>query len=545
MKKLISVFLALILVFSALPLALQVSAVDNSGDSPVFDLPTVFFRGNGEPIVDEEGNTVYDFDVTTDQIKEIAAKVVPELAIAMLAEKKSGAAAYDNYYKVFGEEMSKLYERCQLDENGNPKYGTGISAKNKADNEDMRHENRAAPNGKFRHMDYQFNNDWRLDPFDTVDAIDAFIDDILKATKAPKVNLLCTCLGGDLVLAYIAKYGTAKINGIGFEQTVAFGAELIDETFSGNMNLDPDAIQRFVQDGFLRKEMAGLGDVLYTFLDETVALLQDGGILQGVTGAFMDKLYAKLYEGLVPELVLATYGTWAGYWTMVTADHYASTRDFIFGQPGSEKYEKYKGLIAKLDHYDTEVRQKIPTLLQQAKDDGHPVAITVYYGDQMPPILKSADEQGDVWTTVRYASLGAKAAKIGTTLSDDYIAERTAAGYGAYISPDKIIDASTAEFPDTTFFVKGAYHNDKGVGVSLVFAPVFNSGATVQSVGSYPQFLVHDRETYALNPMTAENMNTEKYDTSEKKTGLFDRLISFLKNLFSWFSTLFTLIKNR
>ena len=105
MKKLISVFLALILVSSALPLTMQAFAADPTR----FDLPTVYFRGNGEPIVDEEGNTVYDFDVTTDQIKEIAAKVVPELAIAMLAEKKSGEAAYDNYYKVFGEEMSKLY----------------------------------------------------------------------------------------------------------------------------------------------------------------------------------------------------------------------------------------------------------------------------------------------------------------------------------------------------------------------------------------------------------------------------------------------------
>ncbi|MBQ6092183.1 MAG: hypothetical protein IJL00_00735, partial [Clostridia bacterium] len=444
MKKIVSTLLALVLILSVLPLAIQAHAANPYR----FDLPTVYFRGNGEPIVDEDGNTVYDFDVSTDQIKEIAAKVLPLLLAGMIGEKVTGPSAYDEYYKVFGEEMSKIYDRCQLDENGNPKYGTGISAKNKADNEVMRHENRADSNGQFGDMDYQFNNDWRLDPFDTVDAIDAYIDDVLAATGKQKVNLLCTCLGGDLVLAYIAKYGTAKINGIGFQQTVAFGAELVDETFSGHMNLDPDAIQRFVQDDFLREKMAGLGDVLFTFLNETVELMQDGGVLQGVSGVFMDKLYNKLYEGLVPELVLATYGTWPGYWTMVTADHYASTRDFIFGEPGSEKYEKYKGLIAKLDHYDEAVRQQIPTLLQQAKDDGHPIAITVYYGDQMPPILESADEQGDVWTTVRYASLGATAAKMGTKLSDDYIAERTEKGFGAYISPDKIIDASTAVFPD-------------------------------------------------------------------------------------------------
>ncbi|MBQ4208393.1 MAG: hypothetical protein II621_08820 [Clostridia bacterium] len=541
MKKIVSTLLALVLILSVLPLAIQAHAANPYR----FDLPTVYFRGNGEPIVDEDGNTVYDFDVSTDQIKEIAAKVLPLLLAGMIGEKVTGPSAYDEYYKVFGEEMSKIYDRCQLDENGNPKYGTGISAKNKADNEVMRHENRADRNGQFGDMDYQFNNDWRLDPFDTVDAIDAFIDDILEATDKDKVNLLCTCLGGDLVLAYIAKYGTAKINGIGFQQTVAFGAELVDETFSGHMNLDPDAIQRFVQDDFLREKMAGLGDVLFTFLNETVELMQDGGVLQGVSGVFMDKLYNKLYEGLVPELVLATYGTWPGYWTMVTADHYASTRDFIFGEPGSEKYEQYKGLIAKLDNYDAEVRQQIPTLLQQAKDDGHPIAITVYYGDQMPPILESADEQGDVWTTVRYASLGATAAKIGTTLTDDYIAERTAAGYGAYISPDKIIDASTAVFPDTTWFIKGAIHNDKGVKSYRLYAPTFNRGATVQTVEGFPQFLVYDRTALTLSPMTEENMNTEKYDTTPKPTGRFDRLLAFFKHLLSWFKSLFTIIKNR
>ncbi len=541
MKKIVSTVLALVLVLSVLPLALPAYAAQETR----FDLPTVYFRGNGEPIVDEDGNTVYDFDVSTDQIKEIAAKVLPELARAMIAEKIYGAAAYDHYYKVFGEEMSKLYERCQLDENGNPKYGTGISAKNKADNEVMRHENRADRNGQFGHMSYQFNNDWRLDPFDTVDDIDEYIDDVLEVTGKQKVNLLCTCLGGDLVLAYIAKYGTEKINGIGFQQTVAFGAELIDETFSGHMNLDPNAIQRFVQDDFLHEQMSGLGDLLYAFLNETVALMKDGGMLQGISDVFMKKLYSKLYQGLVPELVLATYGTWAGYWTMVTAEHYASTRDFIFGQPGSEKYEKYKGLIQKLDHYDAAVRQQIPTLLQTAKDAGHPVAITVYYGDQMPPILESADEQGDVWTTVRYASLGATAAKIGTTLDETYIAGRTQAGFGAYLSLDKIIDASTGLFRDTTWFIKGAIHNDDDVHTERMYAPAFNRGATVQTVEGFPQFLVFDRTAKTLEPMTQDNMNTEKYETQTQESGSrFERFFSFIKRLYSWFGSLFQLIKN-
>ena len=81
--------------------------------------------------------------------------------------------------------------------------------------------------------------------------------------------------------------------------------------------------------------------------------------------------------------------------------------------------------------------------------------------------------------------------------------------------------------------VRRAIHNDKGVKNYRLYAPVFNRGATVQTVEGFPQFLVYDRTALTLSPMTEENMNTEKYDTTPKPTGRFDRLIAFFQHLIS------------
>lgn len=42
--------------------------------------PIIYFRGNSEDIVDEDGNVVYDFDVDGETIKQMAKKIFPEYA---------------------------------------------------------------------------------------------------------------------------------------------------------------------------------------------------------------------------------------------------------------------------------------------------------------------------------------------------------------------------------------------------------------------------------------------------------------------------------
>ena len=539
MKKLISFFLATLLLFSA------ACVPTSAAFSLSVEFPIINIRGNAEQIVDEDGVVVYDFDPSGDAIKACAKRVLPLLLKGFVTN------SFDEYYRAFGEEMAKIYYHCQLDENGDPQWGTGISPESRAVVERDVQTNYADETGRHPMWGYMYHFDWRLDPLETVEDFAKYVDAILSVTGKEKVNLYCNCLGGEMLLAYVEKYGTDKVNALAFTETVAFGSELVDETFSGRMNVDPNAVVRFMGDEFMEDEMRDNG-TLHTFLNESLILAKETGVLDGVTKAFMRGLYDKLYEGLTPELCLATFGTWPGYWTLVTKDHYAETKQFIFGKPGSERYEKYAGLIRKLDNWDTRVRQRIPALLQSAMDNGTKLGITARYGSQFPPVLQSNNVNGDVWVSAKNASLGATVSDIGTTLPDAYLKRRANEGFGKYLSPDGQIDASTCDFPDQTWFVKGEPHNNHMVDTDPFWAAFFNYDGTptVDSLEAYPQFMVAVRDdphstntTARLYPMTEENMHTETYEVNAKEKTFPEKVKYFFEHVILWCQALFALLK--
>lgn len=539
MKRCLSLFLAFLLLLSAAVVP-TTAAYEFS-----VDLPVINIRGNAQSIVDEDGVVVYDFDPSEEAIKACAKRVLPLLLKGFVTNN------FDEYYRAFGEEMTKIYYHCQLDENGNAQWGTGIGKEDQDWLAECMQHDWADENGRYAVSGRTYNFDWRLDPLESVDGLNEFINAILVNSGKNKVNLYCNCLGGELLLAYLAKYGADKINGLAFTETVVFGSELVDETFSGRMNIDPNAVVRFMGDEFMEDELRE-NPVLRTFLNESIILAKQTGVLDGVTKVFMRGLYDKLYEGLTPELCLATFGTWPGYWTLVTKEHYAETKQFIFGKPGSERYEKYAGLIQKLDNWDMQVRQRIPELLQGAMENGTKLGITARYGSQFPPVLQSNDANGDVWVSAKNASLGATVSEIGTTLPESYRARRTAEGFGKYLSPDGQIDASTCAFPDQTWFVKGEPHNNHGVYSEPFWTAFFNYNGmpTVDSFREYPQFLVAVRtnpgtsNTAAfLYPMTEENMHTETYEVDAKEKTFFEKLKFFFEHVRLWFAALVNLLK--
>ncbi len=539
MKKLISLVLVLLLLASV-----PVVSVQAAYELPV-EYPVINICGNAQTIYDEDGVAVYDFDPDPEQIKECAKRVLPLLLKGFVTNN------FDEYYRAFGEEMAKIYYHCQLDVNGDPQWGTGISAQEKENVRQRMQANHADENGDFSISGIAYPFDWRLDPLESAEGLNDFINAILEKSGKDKVNLSCNCLGGEMLLAYTAKYGTEKLNALQFTETVAFGSELVDDTFSGRINFDPDAIVRFFGDDFIKDEMRDKA-TLRTFLEESILLARETGVLKGATDLFMRTLYDRLYEGLTPELCLATFGTWPGYWTLVTKEHYAETREFIFGKPGSERYEKYSGLIKKLDNWDVNVRQRIPELLQGAIDCGTKLGISVRYGFQFPPVLQSNNVNGDVWVSAKYASLGATVADIGTTLPEEYIARRTKEGFGKFISPDKQIDASTCAFPEYTWFVKGAVHNQKGVVSEPFWRQFYNYDGvpTVDNMEGWPQFLVvehphmHGNGGTAIVPMTEENMNTESFEVNAKEKTFFEKVKFFFEHVILWYQALFALLKN-
>lgn len=514
MKKFLSVFLSLVLVLGiTLP---AFSAVDaNESRSQI---PVIRISGDGEALYDPDGNKIFHYkDVAkllkgdgenssenSDLYKSMAESLLPAMAKGLATDN------WDDLYVGLETEISKIFANSLLDENGNVTNGSGLSQKRKDQMQKKRTQSQKGSKGFFAWEDYWFHYDWRLDPMETADEFHTFVQDIKRTTGCEKVGIAATCLGTNIVMAYVAKYGAKDIQGIAMDGSVVGGAEILSDVICAKFDVDPPALMRVLRD------VEGLGMFsMDEFLSATIDMLVQTGLLEGVISTTENLLYDKLVEGVTSALALSTFYTWPNYWACVTPEDYESAKYYVFGKEGSEKRIKYAGLIEKLDRYDRSVRQQVPELLQKIKDDGANLGIISKYGYQMIPITSTSDAISDQFASVTRSSFGATTSNVYETLSDDYIAQRTAEGKEKYISPDKQIDASTCLYPEYTWFIKGSSHSNWSCYEMKIMYDVSSADKQL-TVDDFPytRFMVYDTKSNNLFPMTTENCNTENWDSA-------------------------------
>lgn len=537
MKKVISIFLTLLLLFS---LCTPVFAyVPEFGSTT----PIINISGDSTGIYNAAQELIYPTSVNTEDkdnlVSSVANVLLPFLLDGLLLDK------WDHYYDAFEKEIGEIYSQSVLDENGEATNGSGMANSEKAAL-NTRFSRNISKNGFFDLTDYTYNYayDWRLDPFVTADDLEAHIDMVLAATGAEKVNLVGRCLGGTVVLAYLEKYGTSKIRSITFDGTVANGCERISEALSGQFYIDMGALKRWKKDENAYKNMR---DDPLTFLDsflvETAELLEATGVGDSLIESFYKTVYKKVYKELISRLGLVTVGTWPGYWAAVKSCDYDLAKETVFGKEGSNKRAQYAGLIEKIDHYDETIRQRIPEILLSAKESGVMVYVMAKYGAQMMPLYQCYDEIGDLYVTLSSSSFGATTAKLTGTLSDEYIAARKAEGKGKYISPDRQVDTSTCVLPDQTWCFKGIIHYNWNTEVIDLILKLIASDTqlSVDSFPEYPAFMVYDKNTNRVFPMTEGNGGTatEWVDAKEEKYTIFEILGIFFQWLLSLVKIIF------
>ena len=90
--------------------------------------------------------------------------------------------------------------------------------------------------------DYRFYYDWRLDPYEVADQFHDYIEAVKAVSHCDKVSIIAKCLGTNVVLAYIEKYGTDSIYGLGLDGGTVNGVEPLSEALSGKFKIDGNAI---------------------------------------------------------------------------------------------------------------------------------------------------------------------------------------------------------------------------------------------------------------------------------------------------------------
>lgn len=540
MKKFLSIFLSLALIFSlSIP---AFSGVDvNESRSQI---PVIRISGDGEALYDEEGNKIFHYkDVAklvtgesstdnTELYKSMAESLLPALAKGFVTDN------WDDLYAGLETEISKIFSNSLLDENGNVTNNSGLSEKRKQQMENKRNNDQKGQKGYYSWEDYWFHYDWRLDPMETADVFHSFIQDIKRTTGCEKVGIAATCLGTNIVMAYVAKYGVEDIQGIGMDGSVVGGAEILSEVICAKFDVAPPALMRILRD------VEGLGMFnMDDFIMETIEMLVRTGILESVISTTENIFYDKLVEGVTSALALSTFYTWPNYWASVSPEDYEDAKYYVFGEEGSEKRVKYAGLIEKLDNYDREVRQRIPELIQKIKDGGANFGVISKYGFQMMPICATSDAVSDQFVSVKRSSFGATTSSVYETLSEDYINMRISEGKGKYISPDKLIDASTCIVPDSTWFIKGSSHS-KWTSYELKILYEVASADRQLTIDDFPysQFMVYNTQADDLQPMTEENCDTEYWDADPdiyKPASFFDKIRVAITAFVQWFKLLF------
>lgn len=531
MKKIFSVFLSVILVLTMLtPVALSVSEEN---------LPIIYIRGNGETIYDGDGNVlalgisdlfsnVANGDFNKEKVVETCANIMlPLLTEGLMFDE------WDNYGKAVYEELKPLFKGSEIDENGNPINGSGI-AQSRIDESEAEAERDTVNYGLY---DYNFMYDWRLSPYDHVDRLHQYVLKVLDKTDKDRVNIHAACLGGGLIMAYLEKYGDeGLVKNVMLNEVLSNGATIISKTFSGQIEFDAKQAERYLAQMKYCSEIGmpggfGLSDLIDEIVFKTMDLFNQITVTDKVLDN-VEILYEKLYKALMPAVCHATgIATVVNYWTCVSEKDFDAALNLIYGELGSELRTQYAGLIEKILYYREHCTSQLDKLYEKCEDeyDIH-VGFVARYGYMNPPLTKEADELSDFLVSLDDATKGATCAKIGSTLSDDYISQRSAEGKDEYISPDRQVDLSTALYPDRTWVIKNAHHSYINVSDNITLSFLQGTDYSVHSEGAYPQFSVFFETEGRLEPMTVENCEDYEWiSLPEEKPTTETRIASLIR----------------
>lgn len=482
MKKLLSIILVAAMLFTAAVPAFAQQTADSSADAaPVqtaqeSSLPFVLVRGM------DFGGLYLDYG-TREQRKAMgdvsAGSVVKTLFKALTAAAFRGESGFVQVLLDFVNELLGSYA---CNEQGKPAYN--VSTPSYPESVDHYEGfNDGIPN-EFgiihKSIDvfgagntYYFNYDWRLNPLDIADDINELINTALAESGKDKVNLACASMGGVMTVAYLTKYGYDKINKCVFLSSTFCGTYVTTDLLQGKISIGENELRGFCKN--LGKDNAAL-KTLINVLDRLGAFSRVSDFL----AKFVERNKAVVYEQVLKPI----FGRDLSVWSLVQPSEVDKCVEYMFG---SER-DKYASLIS--DIYDLRAMMlERDDLILRASAEGCEIAVVATYDSPLIPVYEHAYVNGDATLETHYMSGYATVADYGKTLGDSYV-PRTP----GYLSPDRVIDASTCLLPDYTWMIKGAPHVSCSYGSDysefVFWILTYDGRASISSSDSYPQFML-------------------------------------------------------
>lgn len=488
MKKIVSIFLCITMLFSmfAISASAFVPSVEcKDGDCEYY--PTIIIPGlgqssvwlvddNGEFVVDGDGNKTAVFPGVINIGAIIKTALVPLLlSVATQSDKGFSDAVVDIIMNIFGIN--------QCDNNAQPsknvfveRYPYSLADCSAEEKEDPYHHvplnmhESCYPEDHLYYFSYNsFGNH-----IDTANELYDYIHMVMEQTGHDKVIISPISQGGSLANALFEYHPDIMdcLAKVLYIVPCLDGSTIIGDVFNDRVRfLDPNVLY----DGFL----STFFDVETASMIETlVRILPDEVLMKGLE---------KGVEALVNDVMTKSTSMWA----------MCPTRDY---PTAAEKYLSAPERASIKEQTDKYYKAQLNSdkNIQKLIDKGVEVLNVAEYDIQMYGVGESYDiENADGIIQLDSTSMGAYAANVGETLPEDYVQQNTSANCSDpthdHISPDRVVDASTAMLPDTTFYFKGQKHeqtakNDTILEIALKILE--NEITDVYSDPNYPQFNV-------------------------------------------------------
>ncbi len=512
MKKL-KVALSLILAIALTSIMVLPAFAAGSQNCNCGHAPVIQVRGIGETLYDANGNEIF----STENIINGIMPVLPQLGEFLLDTSNVDlfvSAAETAVKTIFGPVMyDNNAARLVKDADGND---TVISVKcdSRPVEDYMNFDDNLSEEGKLSKALYDelgddhvyfFTYDWTGNPVEIVKALDKFIDDVKKQSGHNKVSINAESMGGAIVNLYLNTYGYGDIENLVMANSAFNGLEMMGQLFTGNVNIDAEALTYLlVQEILGNAEYSALVPYLPVF-EQIVPLVND--MMQDPATK------AKIYN----QIFIPVFAYMPSFWCLVPSYRFDEAKDMMFGENTAALGEKRANAGSKLlqivnkvgnagKNTDNTVKDMVgytyildlgflgqKEIVVEPKINSY--ANVTNYNKYIAPVTPSANWNSDGVIEVYNASGWATAADMGYTLGENYIqAELT--DVANYVSPDTVIDASTCQAPDNTWFIKNLghikYDENDGTADFYIWLLTATEEYTINTNAEYPQFMYYD-----------------------------------------------------
>ncbi len=315
------------------------------------------------------------------------------------------------------------------------------------------------------------------DPMDSADELDEYIETVKAQTGHDKVTLLPVSLGGTILTAYLEKYGHEKIDRVVNAVACLDGTDIAADFFAREWRLDDEYLyHQFMTNTFVESEGSPTLGYLINSLLHIIPRSGVDAFLSGAVSGILDTLMLNCPQ----------------FWAMLPSNRYdALAARYLTDKPV---------LKERADRFQTSRLNLKQNILDAVADGVHVDSIAcanLDLGEEMYTyfnIVASAEKvNSDGIVNLTSTTLGATGAAGKNTLDGvDYEKNtRCKNPDHNHVSPDNMVDASTALLPENTWIFLDQHHEVGGNDVVLNLAKAIILGEVTDVNDNpelYPQY---------------------------------------------------------